>query len=347
MPVKTLTALISSILASASALAAIGSVDLANYSLTGRYALPDPSTTTPPANSLLAQEASAVTWNRDTNSLFVVGDGGTSVTQVSLTGQLINSMTLGLDASKPQGTAYYDPEGITYVGNGQFILVEERDRKLSLFTYAAGGTLTYADSQHVKLGTTVGNIGIEGISWDPLTGGLIAVKEKQPLGIFQTSLNFAAGTASNGSASSVNSVNLFNPALAGVLDFADVYALSNLMGISAAEQSHLLILSQESGKVVEVDRLGTVYSSLTIPLLPNSGGLSVPDQQHEGITMDDLGNLYIVAENGGGDINHPQLFVYTPSAVPEPTSLALLLAGLALVAGLSRHAGHPTKRNAA
>ena len=345
MHLKLITLLIASALSAAPALAAVVNVDLSTYTLTGRYTLPEPTSAAAPPNSVLAQEASGVTWNRDTNSLFVVGDGGTSVVQVSLTGQLINSMTLGLDASRPQGTAYYDPEGITYAGNGKFILVEERDRVVSQFTFAAGTTLAYGDAQHIKLGSTVGNIGIEGISWDPMTGGLIGVKEKQPLGIFQTTLNFATGTASNGSATTANAVNLFNPALAGVLDFADVYALSNLSGISAASQSHLLILSQESGKVVEVDRLGTVFSSLTIPQLPESGGLSVADQQHEGITMDDQGTLYIVAENGGGDINHPQLFVYSPVAVPEPATGVLLSAGLALVAGQRRYAAQNARRS--
>ena len=51
---------------------------------------------------------------------------------------------------------------------------------------------------------------------------------------------------------------------------------------------HTLVSCFEGRCLVEVDRLGVVYSSLTIPLLPNSGGLSVVDQQHEGITMDDL-----------------------------------------------------------
>ena len=79
-----------------------------------------------------------MTYNPVTDSLFVVGDGGTSVVQVSKTGELIDSMTLAPGAS-PQGTEFYDPEGITYVGGGdQFVLVEERDRQVSLFTYAAG-----------------------------------------------------------------------------------------------------------------------------------------------------------------------------------------------------------------
>jgi hypothetical protein len=271
-----------------------------------------------------------VTYNWDTNSLFMVGDGGTSIVQVSKTGKLIDSMTLGLDASKPQGTYFYDPEGLTYVGNGKFVMIEERYRQANLITYAAGTTLASAPAQTVvKLGTTIGNVGIEGITFDPLTGGYIAVKEAQPKGIFQTDINFAAGTASNGSPSTVNSVNLFDPALTGLLDFADVYALSNLSSLAGlADFSHLLVLSQESGKIINVDRTGNIFSSLTIDPTPGDL-LNIADMQHEGITMDKDGFIYVTSENGGGDINHPQLWVYAPAAVPVPAAVWLFGSALA------------------
>jgi hypothetical protein len=185
-------------------------LDLSVYVRIGRFDLPEPTRTTPPANSLLAQEVSAVTYDWDTDTLFVVGDGGTSVVQVSKTGQLIDSMTLAPGGS-PQNTDFYDPEGLTYVGGGRFVMVEERDRQAVLFTYAAGTTLTRSGAQTVKLGTFVDNIGIEGISYDPQTGGFIAVKETQPEGIFQTDINFVLGTATNGSPGTVNSINLFDP----------------------------------------------------------------------------------------------------------------------------------------
>ena len=172
--------------------AAPTSVDLSTYVRVGRFDLPEPTRTTPPANSLLAQEASAVTYDWDTDTLFVVGDGGTSVVQVSKTGQLIDSMTLAPGGS-PQGTDFYDTEGITYVGGGKFVLIEERYRQANLFTYVAGGTLHRADVQTVKLGTTIGNIGLEGVSYDPLTGGFIFVKEKDPESIFQTGIDFDCG----------------------------------------------------------------------------------------------------------------------------------------------------------
>src|SRR5262245_37647354 len=140
------------------------SVDLSRYVRVGRFDLPEPTRTTAPANSLLAQEASAVTYNWDTDSLFIVGDGGTSVVQVSKTGVLIDSMTLA-QGNSPQGTEFYDTEGISYVGSGKFVLIEERYRQVNLFTYVPNETLHRSDVQTVKLGTTVGNTGLEGVSY--------------------------------------------------------------------------------------------------------------------------------------------------------------------------------------
>ena len=307
-------------LAALSASAQVTSVDLSTYTRTGRYNLPEP-TRTPGGPNLLAQEASAITYDRDRGTLFVLGDGGTAIVEVSLTGTLIGSMTL---------SGFDDPEGLTYIGNGQFVMAEERNRYANLFSYRAGSTLTTAGAQRVQLGTTIGNIGNEGISYDPLTGGYIVVKEKQPEGIFQTTIDFAAGTASNGSPSTVLSANLFNPSLAGLADFADVYALSNLASLRGRpEESHLIVLSQESGRLINIDRLGNVSSSLLIGASDPGTPLQVTmDQQHEGVTMDDAGNIYIVSENGGGDINHPQLWVYSVAAVPDIAASWMLGLGL-------------------
>ncbi len=299
-------------------------IDLSTYVRVGRYDLPEPTRTAAPPNSVLAQEVSAVTYNWDTQTLFVVGDGGTSVVQVSKTGQLINSMTLATGNS-PQGTEFYDTEGLTYIGNGQFVMAEERDRQAVLFTYVAGSTLVRSATKTVKLGTFVQNIGIEGISFDPQTNGYVAVKEISPQGIFQTGIDFEAGTATNGSATTENSVNLFDPALANLLDFADVYALSNLPSLNGKSQyGNLLVLSQESGKIVNIDRTGHISSALTIVSDPGNP-LTVAAQQHEGLTMDRDGYLYVVSENGGGDFDHPQLWVYAPSAVANQAPTAVTL----------------------
>jgi uncharacterized protein YjiK/methionine-rich copper-binding protein CopC len=271
--------------------------ELANYKQTGRFSLPVGT-----GSNLLAEEASGVTFNKDTNTLFIVGDGGTAVTQVTKEGKLVDSMTLAADATKPQGTYFYDPEGIVYLGAGKFALVEERYRQISEFTYVANTTLGGAGVRTVKLGTTIGNVGIEGFALDPSTGGFVMVKESGPAGVFQTTLNFAAGTASNGSATADNSTNLFDPTKTGLTAHNDTFALSNILPSSAPDYSHILILSAPDGKIVKVDRAGNLLGTL------NVGAAA----QNEGMTMDTEGNIYVVSEVGGGP-GRPEMLVFSPT----------------------------------
>ncbi len=275
------------------------SFDLANYSLTGRYALP----ADPTGANKLAHESSGITFNKDTGTLFVVGDGGTAVVQVSKQGALIDSMALAAGSS-PQGTHFYDTEGIAYIGGGKFVMVEERDREFNEFTYTAGSTLGPTSAvRTVKLGTSIGNIGIEGLSYDPLTGGFLAAKEATPLGIFQTTVDFAAGTASNGSATTENSTNLFDPAKAGLTSLNDIFALSNVVAASAADASHFLLISAADGKLLKMDRSGNILGTL------NVGSTA----KNEGVTMDSQGNIYVVGEEGGGSLDKPEMLVYAPT----------------------------------
>ncbi|AMO25299.1 hypothetical protein UC35_06740 [Ramlibacter tataouinensis] len=275
--------------------------DISNYIQTGRYSLPVGSGT-----NLLAEEASGVTYNKDTDTLFVVGDGGTSIAQVTKQGVLVDSMTLAQDPSKAeccQGTYFYDPEGIAYIGNGKFVLVEERFRQVNEFTYVPNTTLDGSKVRTAKLGTTIGNIGIEGISFDPSTNGYVAVKESGPMGVFHTTIDFATGAASNGSASAENAINLFDPAKIGFTAINDVFALSNIVASSAPDYGHLLILSAPAGKVVKMDRSGNLLGTLDV------GSAA----QNEGMVMDASGNLYVVSEVGGG-AGKPEMLVFAPTA---------------------------------
>lgn len=302
--------------------APITGVDLSRYERVGRHDLPTPANTPgTPAGSLLAREASGVSYDRGTDSLFVVGDGATAIVRVSKTGALLDSMAVQ-NGTTTGGPGFYDTEGIATLGGGRLLLPEERDRQVSRLTYRPGTTLTRSDVETVKLGTTVGNVGIEGITTDGTTGDVIAVKEKDPLGLFRTSIDFAAGTASNGSASTTNSANLFDPSLVGTSDLSDVFALSNVAGLTGPESSRLLVISQEAGRVVNVGRDGTVSSSLTIRR-DDDNALSVPDQTFEGATLDDDGTLYLVSEGGGG-ADRPQLWVYRPTdrVNAAPTAVA-------------------------
>jgi uncharacterized protein YjiK len=261
-------------------------IDLNNYMLVRKQRLPD------------VPAASTVSYNADTDSLFMMGDGATRIVQVNKT------TAATIDVMNLKAGDFNDTEGLSYVGNGVFVMIEERLRQVHQFLYRAGGSLTRVDVKSVKLGTDAGNSGLEGISHDPFSNGFVLVKEKDPQGVFQTSLDFSNGTASNGAPSLVNASNLFDPALLGVLALNDLVALSKVLPIAAPDYAHLLLISSASGQVMKVDRAGKVYSSLDIGSVAH----------HEGVAIDAQFNLYVNNELGTvGNVGEQELWVYAPT----------------------------------
>ena len=273
------------------------SFDLNSYTQTAMIPLQFATSGT----NLLNAEASGVTYDKDTDSLFVVGDGGTAVVQVSKTdGHVIDSMTLNAGD-------FQDTEGITYVGSGQFVLVEERLRQVDLFTYVANGTLTRAAAQSVKLGTTVANVGIEGVTFDTKTGGYIAVRQSQPTSIFQAAINFAGGTATASDGTPIlpttdNPPALFDATKTGLSAFNDVFSLSNIVPSTAADYDNVIIIGAPDGKIVKMDRTGKLQSTLYMS----------DTAQNEGVTMGTDGTLYAVGEQAAGP-SLPGLTIFKPT----------------------------------
>lgn len=304
---KTWAALLVACASSASSAApAATTLGLDRYTLAASYAI-DPL-------GGLGLEASAVTYARDRGSLFIVGDEGLGVVELSLTGQTLGSMAFDWSGT---GSSNNDAEGLTYLGGGRLVVVDERPQVAYRFDYAAGSVLALDQQPKVAItGSTasVGNVGTEGISFDPRTGEFWSVKQDNPAELRVSSLSFAVG---GGSAST--SV-LFSGAtsLFGLDSLSDIQTLGGvdrLAGSSAAD--HLLVLSLDSRRLVEVDRGGQVLGSLDL------AGLTT--QAIEGVTIDERGTLYLVAEDSG--TGSSRLFVLT-SPVPEPGTVALWLAGL-------------------
>jgi len=319
-------------------LAAVGisanaqSIGLNNYVNVGTYALPiqAPGTT-------VQYEASGVTWNRTTNTLFIVGDGGRYIQQTGLTGSVIDYMSLPLATGPSRaGVEFDDPEGLAWVGGTTFVMTEERKRNIVSFNYLAGSTLSRGNTSTVTLGTTVGNTGLEGVTYDAPSNSFILVNQAAGSGasqnIFQTSVTFSGtgGSATNGSATTVNATSLFNPSLIGFTDLNDVYALSNVAGFAGAASDNLLVLTNAGG-LKELTRAGAVLSALTLPNVTSQGTAQI-----EGVTMDDRGYIYLVSDNGDFASNQfsSSLFVYAP--VPEPETYAMLMAGLGLLGFAAR-----------
>jgi uncharacterized protein YjiK len=277
--------------AAASASAGINSLDLSQYQHTATYDL----SATPffPASS----EASAITYNWDNGNLFILGDEGDALLEITTSGQFVSTMNL---------TGFADTEGLTYIGGGEFVIGEERLQDVYKLTYTAGATADRSSLPSASIGPTVGNVGIEGFSFDPLTGRYILVKEKTPQGIYDTAITFPG-------AGDLNPANLFNPALLGLLDLSDVQVLSTVPSlVGTPDQDNLLIYSQESARLLEVTRTGQVLSSFSFAGIAGDA---------EGVTIGPDGTIYVAGE-------FPAVYVLTP--IPTPGVGAI--AAIALVA---------------
>ena len=281
------------------------SINLASYRVSGNYTLD--------ALGGMGLEASAVTYARDRGSLFFVGDEGLGVVEISRSGQTLSSMAF---SAWPAASSNHDAEGLTYLGNGVLVVAEERLQDAFRFSYAAGGSVNLANAPSVSFGATVGNVGTEGISYDARNGSFVTVKQDTPQAVLAGGLSFAVG----GGVSTL--APLFDAdAVLGLASLSDVQTLSSADALSgSAAADNLLILSLDSRRLVEINRSGQLLSSFDL-----SG---VTTQAIEGVTVDELGNIYLVAEDTG--TGNSRLFVL--SAVPEPGTYALMLGGLAAVA---------------
>jgi len=254
--------------------ATVPAVDLFRATLEGPFPLPP----------VAASEASAITWDWDTDTLLVIGDEGEAIVRVDKRGVLLEEMTL---------EDFDDTEGITYLGGGLVAVVEEREQDVYLVAFEAGGSVDRPDLPFVSLGPNVGNIGLEGASLDPRTGRFVLVKEKSPQRVIEATLDFDAGTVDAG--------DLFIPLL-GLLDLSDVQVLATVPSLAGQpDADQLLVLSQESPRLLEIDRGGSVLGFFD---------LSAASSQIEGVTIDAGGVIYLVDET-------PSLWILRPGCLAD------------------------------
>ncbi len=279
-------------------------LDLGRYTLTETHYLPPGDFTVNPA-IINAHEVSAITYNWDSGTLFVVGDEGGVILEIDDEGNALSQMAI---------IGFNDPEGLTYTGNNTFVIAEERNRDVYEISYNAGGFVIKTVLNGIDLGPFVDNIGIEGVAYDPISNEYLTVKEKLPQEVNINLLDFPTQSAV------INP--LFVPAL-GVSDIADIYVIRTLSEFQSAPfADNLLIISQESQLILEVDRSGNILSQFSLNGIASTA---------EGLTMGPDGTIYFTAENG----NEPQMFVLSPTVntdddedIPLPLWSLIILAAL-------------------
>jgi uncharacterized protein YjiK len=262
MNAKSLTILSLCLIASCSIRAEDSESGLAAYKLQGK----------PITIQSVADDASGVTFNHKTGTLFVIENDAPSIRELSITGKELRSIAL---------PGFNDAEGITWIEDDTFGIVEERRRKLVIIKLPADITnVPYASAaQNILVEPTAyKNVGLEGVTYDQKNDRLFIVKEKLPRRIYELKdWRAVAKTTHPWDAEKIS------------------HGMSDMAGICVDPQSgNLLILSDESRCIIECTPKGKEIARL--PLTAGHAGLSANIPQPEGITLAPDGTLYICSE---------------------------------------------------
>lgn len=213
---------------------------------------------------------SGLAYHPGTDSLFAILNKPETLIELNKQGDILRQIPL-------QGFA--DTESLDYLGNGLFVVTEERRRRLVFFCVGAGTQLIdYDDSQSLPLDwASDENRGYEGVVWSPRHGFFIVQEEPPRL------LHHAMHDAET-----VINVEDLNRALP--------FTVSDYAGLSLfrAEDDYLLVLSEASHSLNLLSLQGEPLSSLSL----RSGLLKLWPlmQQPEGVAVDNDGHIYIVGE---------------------------------------------------
>lgn len=232
-------------------------------------------------------EVSGLSWDAGSDTLYAVTAKIPGVFQLSLDGEILRHIPL---------KNFSDTEGIEVIAGNRLALVEERSAKLSVFDIPGDNQPVdaLAVSQH-DLGSLYpelvqpNNKGLEGLAWDAARSELLLVKERDPFAVYRL------------------------PYWAAEQKFAELKKLDgkrilarDLSSLTLDPRTgHLLLLSDESHLVLEMDADAELEPVSFMSLLRGANGLERTIRQAEGISIDDDGRIYVVSE--------PDLFyVYEP-----------------------------------
>lgn len=242
------------------------------------------------ANPPASGNFSGVTYSPPTDSLFVVDNGVSHIYEFTLDGRYRRTIAT---------TGFDDAEGIVWMGGDQFGFLEEKTAHINVLTI--GPFTTSIDKASLPLSSVIrpdldpsnpskgalnptgGNTGLEGVTYDPLLDRFYVVKEKAAETPGDFGINVFAVDRSG--AASV----LFNPSVA---HGSSPWPLVG-MGTDVADvhfdplSRNLLILSQESRRVIEVTLEGEVL-----------GYRNQTGTQIEGVTFTpDMKTMFVVGES--------------------------------------------------
>ena len=221
--------------------------------------------------------ASGITYNAGSDTLFVILNGPTAIIEMDTEGLLIRRIPL---------IGFHDTEGITWLGNDRYAVVEERKRRLSIITIRPDTREIIRDSRpHSVLSQeNFGNKGFEGIAYFSRQDRLFVVKEREPMMFYEVE-NFSSRDRDG---SRWQLIPLEGHAMTK-------FWMDDLSGLHFDNsRERLLVLSDKSKSLAEVTLGGRVISFLEFS--KGFAGLTADIPQAEGVAMDKHGRVYVVSE---------------------------------------------------
>ena len=245
-----------------------------------------------PLEGLEESETSGLSWSPLSNTLFTVTGKIPKLVELSLDGEVLRVVEL---------RGFSDPEGVEVLSDGRIAIIDERRAQMKTFYLPLDAEFIDGDAlQPINLGfINAGNKGFEGIAWDVRNQRMLLAKERSPFGLF--SLPFPE--AAEDDSSITQSLQELSSSQIFMRDFSSL-TIDQRTG-------HLLVLSDESRMLLELDELGNPVSFISLAMGFN--GLARSIKQAEGVAMDGQGTIYIVSE--------PNLFyVFKQAAAEQKTA---------------------------
>lgn len=228
------------------------------------------------------ENVSALTYNEERKTLFTVTNQDPELIELSLEGAILRRIPL---------YGFEDPEAIEHIEHSRYIISEERQQRLyKVRLDETTEWLNATDYKHLTLGIgRSGNLGFEGLAWDKKGTRLFVAKEK-PVRIYEIQgFPAAHADAGNNMTQTLAIAITDDPQRDRRLFVRDLSSLHYDM-----RSGHLLVLSDESKLILELDIMGHPISKLSLARGQNGLKQSVP--QAEGLAMDENGTIYLVSE---------------------------------------------------
>ncbi|WP_205341863.1 SdiA-regulated domain-containing protein [Denitrificimonas caeni] len=234
-------------------------------------------------------ETSGLSWSPLSNTLFTVTGRVPKLVELSLEGEVLRIVEL---------RGFSDPEGVEVLSDGRIAIIDERRGQLTAFYLPLDAQFIDSDTlPSISLGANAGgNKGFEGVAWDARNQRILLAKERSPFGLF--SLPFP--DAEDGVETPVPVLQELRSEQVFMRDLSSL-AIDQRTG-------HLLVLSDESRMLLELDEDGNPVSFISLAMGFN--GLTRSIKQAEGVAMDGQGTIYIVSE--------PNLFYVFKKAAQKP-----------------------------